>query len=117
MPPGARFEDAPVMVTGAQGFIGSWLAERLVELGATVVVPCRDLHPGTRFHTEGIAERCRLERADVRDYDALVRLLTEYEVRAVFHLAAQPIVGIANRSPLSTYESNVRGTYTLLEAC
>jgi CDP-glucose 4,6-dehydratase len=117
MPPGASFQDATVLVTGAQGFIGSWLAERLVNLGARVVAPCRDLHPGTRFHTDGIAERCSLERADVRDYDTLLRILTEHEVSAVFHLAAQPIVGIANRSPLSTYESNVAGTYTLLEAC
>ncbi len=106
-----------MLVTGAQGFIGSWLAERLVHLGARVVVPCRDLHPGTRFHTEGIAERCVVERTDVRDYDALLRILTEHQVKAVFHLAAQPIVGIANRSPLSTYESNITGTYTLLEAC
>jgi CDP-glucose 4,6-dehydratase len=117
MPPGARFEDATVLVTGAQGFIGSWLAERLLDLGARVVVPWRDLHPGTRFHTEGIADRCHLERADVRDYNALVRILAEHEVTAVFHLAAQPIVGIANRSPLSTYDSNVTGAYTLLEAC
>jgi CDP-glucose 4,6-dehydratase len=117
MRPGDRLQDATVMVTGAQGFIGSWLAERLLELGASVVVPCRDLHPGARFHTEGIAAGCRLERADVRDYEALLRILTEHEVSAVFHLAAQPIVGIANRSPLSTYESNVTGTYTLLEAC
>jgi CDP-glucose 4,6-dehydratase len=117
MPLGTRFEGATVLVTGGQGFIGSWLTERLVDLGAHVVVPCRDLHPGTRFHTERIAERCHVERADVRDYDALLRMLTGHKVRAVFHLAAQSIVGIANRSPLSTFESNVTGTYTLLEAC
>jgi CDP-glucose 4,6-dehydratase len=105
------------MVTGAQGFIGSWLAERLLDLGANVVALCRDIHADSRFHTEGVAERCRLERADVRDADAILRILSEHEVTSIFHLAAQPIVGIANRSPLSTYESNVTGAYTLLEAC
>src|SRR5918999_532634 len=114
---GARLRNATVLVTGAQGFIGSWLAERLLDLGARVVVPCRDVHPERRFRKEGIEERCVLEQADVRDYDALLRILTEHEVQAVFHLAAQPIVGIANRSPLSTWESNVTGTYVLLEAC
>src|SRR5919201_704428 len=115
--PSTRFEDATVMVTGAQGFIGGWLAERLLDLGATVVVPCRDLHPATRFHTEGIADRCELVDADVRDHDALLRALGEHRVTTVFHLAAQPVVGIANRAPLSTYESNVTGTSALLEAC
>ncbi len=117
MPLGERFEGVTVMVTGAQGFIGSWLAERLVNLGAHVVVPCRDIHPAARFNSDGIAERCQIERVDVCDYEALLRILSEHDVSAVFHLAAQPIVGIANRSPLSTFESNVMGTYTLLEAC
>ncbi len=43
--------------------------------------------------------------------------VVEHEIDTVFHLAAQTIVGIANRSPLSTFESNIRGTWTLLEAC
>jgi CDP-glucose 4,6-dehydratase len=117
MQPGDRFDGVSVMVTGGQGFIGSWLAERLVNLGARVVVPCRDIHPAARFHSDRIAEHCQIEHADVCDYAALLRILSEHEVSAVFHLAAQPIVGIANRSPLATYESNVTGTYTLLEAC
>jgi CDP-glucose 4,6-dehydratase len=114
---GDRWLDVAVLVTGAQGFIGCWLAERLLDEGARVVVPRRDVHPASRFLTERIHERCRLVDADIRDYEALVRILDEHGVRAVFHLAAQPIVGIANRSPLSTYESNIRGTFTLLEAC
>jgi len=73
--------------------------------------------PQTRFNTDGIAERCVQVRADLTDYEALARALNEHEIRAVFHLAAQTIVGIANRSPLSTFETNIRGTYTLLEAC
>jgi CDP-glucose 4,6-dehydratase len=107
---------ARVLVTGAQGFIGSWLAERLLEEGAEVVVPLRDVEQRTRFHTDGIEERCTVVQADVCDYGSLLRIIHQYRFKAVFHLAAQAIVGIANRSPLATYESNVRGTYTLLEA-
>ena len=112
-----EYADISVLVTGAQGFIGAWLAQRLLEEGARVVVPRRDVDPRSRFRTEGIEDRCEIVPADVTDYHAVLRLLSEHEVQVVFHLAAQPIVGIANRSPLSTLESNVRGTYTLLEAC
>jgi CDP-glucose 4,6-dehydratase len=104
-------------VTGAQGFIGAWLAERLLAEGAKVVVPRRDFDPESRFRTDGIEERCTVVQADVQDYESMVRILNEHEVDAVFHLAAQTIVGTANRSPLSTFEANVRGTYVLLEAC
>jgi CDP-glucose 4,6-dehydratase len=109
--------DSTVLVTGAQGFIGSWVAQRLLDAGARVVTPIRDVHPNARFHSEGVAGRCILEPADVRDHDAIRDLLRRHEVDSVFHLAAQPIVGIANRSPYSTWESNVAGTYALLEAC
>jgi CDP-glucose 4,6-dehydratase len=111
------YEDKTVLVTGAQGFVGSWLAERLLGAGATVVVPRRDVHPDSRFVREGIDERCHTVQADLDDYDALLRVINEHEAAAVFHLAAQTIVGTANRSPLSTFEANVRGTYNLLEAC
>jgi CDP-glucose 4,6-dehydratase len=104
-------------VTGAQGFIGSWVAERLLDEGARVVVPRRDFDPEARFRTDGIEERCTVVLADIQDYESLVRVLNEHDVDAVFHLAAQTIVGTANRSPLSTFEANIRGTYVLLEAC
>lgn len=109
-------EGDAALVTGAQGFIGSWLAERLLDEGARVVVPRRDFVPDARFRTEGIEERCTVVLADLQDADSLARILNEHEVRAIFHLAAQTIVGTANRSPLSTFEANVRGTYNLLEA-
>jgi CDP-glucose 4,6-dehydratase len=117
MTPGERYKGKRVLVTGAQGFIGCWLAERLLSEGADVVAPCRDVDPTSRFRTEGVEERCQVIRVDVADYRGLLRILKGHAVNAVFHLAAQPIVGQANRSPLSTYESNVRGCYTLLEAC
>jgi CDP-glucose 4,6-dehydratase len=77
----------------------------------------RDVDPESRFIREGVADRCVLARGDLTDYASLARVLNEHEVRHVFHLGAQTIVGTANRSPLSTFESNVRGTYNLLEAC
>ena len=112
-----RYAGASVLVTGAQGFIGSWLAERLLGEGARVVVPRRDVPAESRFRLDGLESRCDVVEADVLDHQALVRIVNEYEVGTVFHLAAQTIVGTANRSPLSTFETNVRGTYNLLEAC
>lgn len=106
-----------VLVTGAQGFIGAWLAEHLLDCGARVVCPRRDLLAQTRFLLEGISGRCDQVDCDLCDYGSVVRVLNEYEISAVFHLAAQTIVNTANRSPLATYESNVRTTYVLLEAC
>ena len=111
------YDGAPVLVTGGQGFIGSWVVERLLDRGARPVVPYRDAPAQSRFRIEGLAERCDVVQADILDYEAIVRVVNEYSVSSVFHLAAQTIVGTANRSPLSTFESNVRGTYNLLEAC
>ena len=112
-----RYRGKSVLVTGAQGFVGGWLAERLLDGGARVVVPRRDVPSEMRFVSEGIDRRCEIVEADITDYESMLRILNEYDVKAVFHLAAQTIVGIANRSPMSTWDSNVRGTYTLLEAC
>jgi CDP-glucose 4,6-dehydratase len=77
----------------------------------------RDADPGARFVTDGIERRCIVALADLGDYEALVRVLNEHEVRTVHHLGAQTIVGTAVRSPLATFDANVRGTYALLEAC
>jgi CDP-glucose 4,6-dehydratase len=82
-----------------------------------VVALRRDFDPASRFRREGIEDRCTIAMADLGDPDALLRVLNEHEVSEVFHLAAQTIVGTANRSPLGTWESNVRGTWCLLEAC
>lgn len=111
-----EWRGASVLVTGAQGFVGCRLAERLLDAGARVVALRRDDHPESRFRRERIDARCDMVQADLVDRDALSRALHEHEVRAVFHLAAQTQVGIANRSPFSTWEANIRGTYSLLEA-
>lgn len=105
-----------VFVTGADGFIGSWLTERLVNEGAEVVILKRDRPAFSRLRFEAIEDRCTVANGDLSDHTSLQRVLNEYGVNRVFHLAAQAIVEVANRSPLSTFETNVRGTYNLLEA-
>jgi CDP-glucose 4,6-dehydratase len=112
-----RYDRRTALVTGAQGFIGSWLSERLLDEGARVVALRRDVPALSRFTLDGIDERCDIVQGDLHDFESLLRILNEHDVNMVFHLAAQTIVGTANRSPLSTFETNVRGTYTLLEAC
>ena len=87
-----------------RGSSGAWLAERLLDAGARVVVLRRDVPADSRFRIEGIEQRCDVVLGDLIDYEALLRVLNEYDVTAVFHLAAQTIVGTANRSPLSTWE-------------
>ena len=96
-----------VLVTGAQGFVGSWLTERLLDEGARVVALRRDVEPGSRFRSEAIEDRCVIAQADLVDYEAMMRVLNEHDVTAVFHLAAQTIVGTANRAPLSTFDTNM----------
>jgi CDP-glucose 4,6-dehydratase len=106
-----------VLFTGAQGFIGSWVAERLLDEGAEVLVLERPPAEPSRFRLRGLHERCTAVAADLLDPASLHRVLEERGVEAVFHLAASAIVGSATTSPLSTYEVNVRGTWNLLEAC
>lgn len=109
--------DRPVMVTGASGFLGGWLVKHLLQAGADVICPVRDWVPGAQLNREGLTEKVNLVHGDITDQALLERVLGEYEAKTVFHLAAQTIVTIANRNPVSTFESNIRGTYCLLEAC
>jgi len=105
-----------VFVSGATGLLGSWMTEELLARGARVTILMRDWVPDSRAVTAGLLERCRVVRGDLEDLAVVMRALNEYEVDTVFHLGAQTIVGTAARSPLSTFESNIRGTWTLLEA-
>ena len=106
-----------VFITGCSGFLGYWLTERLVEQGAHVVGLVRDSVPQSSLYRYKLNERISVVRGSVEDYPLLERILNEYEIDTVFHLAAQTIVEIANRSPLSTFEANIKGTWNLLEAC
>jgi len=111
------WRDRPTFVTGATGLVGSWLVERLLAAGADVVCLVRDWSPSSRLATSGDLERVKVVRGDVCDQAVLERALGEYEIDTVIHLAAQTIVGIANRNPISTFEANIQGTWALLEAC
>jgi len=116
-PDRAFWRDRPVLVTGATGLLGSWLTEALGLCGAQVVALVRDDVPASRLWSSGTGARVNVVRGCVEDQALVERVLGEYEVEAVFHLAAQTIVGIANRNPVSTFESNIRGTWCVLEAC
>ncbi len=111
------WRDRPTLVTGATGLLGSWLTRSLTESGADVVCLVRDWVPQSELVRSKTLERVKMVRGDVRDRDLIERVLGEYEVDVVFHLAAQTIVGIANLNPVSTFESNIQGTWNLLEAC
>lgn len=97
--------------------MGSWLVRRLVESGADVVCLVRDWVPQSEIVRARMLEKVRVVRGDVCDQALMERVLGEYEIDTVIHLAAQTIVGIANRNPVSTFESNIKGTWALLEAC
>jgi len=110
------WQDRPTFVTGATGLLGGWLVRRLLEHDAEIVCLVRDWVPQSELVRQKLIEQVRVVRGDVRDLAVLERVLGEYEIDTVFHLAAQPIVGIANRNPLSTLETNIQGTWALLEA-
>lgn len=104
-------------VTGATGFVGANLVAELVAQGAKVVCLQRDETEPNSLDLLGLRDRVTVIRGSVDDPPLMSRVLNEYEIDAVFHLAAQALVGAANRSPVSTFESNIRGTYLLLDAC
>jgi CDP-glucose 4,6-dehydratase len=111
------WRDRPTLVTGATGLVGGWLVKSLVAAGADVVCLIRDWVPDCELVRSGHLDRVKVVRGDVTDQAMLERALGEYEVDTVIHLAAQTIVGIANRNPVSTFEANIAGTWCLLEAC
>lgn len=113
----AFWQDRPTFVTGATGLVGSTLVAALSRSGADVVCLVRDWVPQSEVVRAGLLERVKVVRGDVRDQALIERALGEHEIDTVFHLAAQTIVGIANRNPVSTFETNVQGTWALLEAC
>lgn len=111
------WKNRTAFVTGATGFVGAHIVRFLVERGARVVCLQRDAVRANSLDVFDLRRRVTVIQGAVEDYELMVRILNEYETEAVFHLAAQALVGAANRSPLSTFESNIRGTYCLLEAC
>ncbi len=114
---GGDWRRSRVFVTGASGLLGSALVPELIARGADVTVLLRDWVPASRLLQPDLASRVNVVGGDLLDVPLLMRALNEYEIDTVFHLGAQTIVGTAARSPLSTFESNVRGTWNLLESC
>jgi len=112
----AFWQDRPTFVTGGTGLVGSWLVKRLVEAGADVVCLIRDWIPQSELVRNGAINHVKTVRGDICDQGLMERVLGEYEIDTVIHLAAQTIVGIANRNPVATFEANIQGTWVLLEA-
>ena len=111
------WRDRHVFVTGATGFLGSWLTQALVDDGARVTILYRDIVPQSLLAHSGYLEKVTIVRGALEDYPTIERALGEYEIDTVFHVGAQAIVEIANRNPLSTFETNIKGTWNVLEAC
>ncbi len=111
------WKERRVLVTGCTGFLGWWLTSALVERGARVVGLVRDQVPSSPFYLNGLADQVNVVRGTIEDYGTVERTINEYDVDTVFHLAAQAIVGVAHRNPMSTFETNIKGTWVMLEAC
>jgi CDP-glucose 4,6-dehydratase len=105
------------LVTGARGFAASWLAKALLESGAEVTSLDREGSSPTGLDLQGIADEVNDVVGDLRDGDAVLDLLRSNSIDSVFHLAAQAIVGDANASPIPTFQTNIEGTWVVLEAC
>jgi CDP-glucose 4,6-dehydratase len=110
------WRDRPVLVTGCTGMLGAWLVRALLERSANIIGLVRDGVPQSQLVLSGDYQRIKTVRGDVTDIALLERVLAEYEIETVMHLAAQTAVPISNRNPLSTFETNIRGTWLLLEA-
>lgn len=106
-----------VFVTGASGFLGGWTVKMLLELGANVVCLIKDEVEKSDFYQSGLERKTTLVHGALENYETLERALNEYDINMVLHLAAQTQVTVANRNPLSTFESNIKGSWCLLEAC
>ncbi len=111
------WRDRSVLVTGCTGLLGNWLVAELLERGALVTGLVRDLVPQSRLYAGEWYRQINIVRGCVEDLSTVERTINEYEVDTVFHLAAQTIVGVANREPLATFETNIKGTWNILEAC
>ena len=115
--PADSWHERRVLVTGATGLVGAWLVQELLQRSACVIALIRDSDPQSELFRSGDIDRISVVSGTLDDFWTLERLLNEHEPDTVFHLAAQPIVDVAYRFPKQTFESNVRGTYQLLEAC
>ncbi len=111
------WKDRSVFVTGASGLLGGWLVDALVAQGSSVTILQRDQLPNSLLVSQELDKKITIVSGDLCDFKSLQRILNEFDIDTVFHLGAQAIVGYAQRSPLSTFHSNIEGTWNLLESC
>jgi len=111
------WKDKNVLITGCTGFVGSWLTDSLIKKGANVVGLVRDILPHSLLYMNGAINRMNVVYGSLKDYHLIERVLVEYDIDTIFHLAAQALVGVANKSPVNTFKSNILGTWNILEAC
>ena len=107
----------PVLITGATGLVGGHVVDALLKRDASITALVRDFVPFSRFYSEGMSQRCNCVEGSVTDQALLERVIGENEIAVVLHLAAQTIVPTAHKNPVSTWDTNIRGSYALLEAC
>ena len=115
--PASFWKGRAVLVTGAAGLVGSWLVSELVSLNCQVVAFIHRPDPQSNLYRSGVYKRTSVVQNDLENFESVAGTISKFDIDTVFHLAAQPIVGVAYRSPLITFESNIRGTYNVLEAC
>lgn len=113
----SHWQDREVLVTGATGFLGTWMTHELVRRGARVVALVRDWNGASNFARMGLDKQITVVHGDLVEPSLLERVLARHAIKSVVHLAAEAIVGAAQKSPITTYISNIEGTWTLLEAC
>jgi CDP-glucose 4,6-dehydratase len=104
-----------VLVTGATGMVGSALTRRLIDLGANVVAFVADIDPHSELYRSGTHEFVSVVNGRLEDVGAVERAVVGHDVDMIFHLGAQTIVSTAHRSPRATFESNVQGTWNVLD--
>jgi len=112
-----NWEGKKILVTGATGMIGSWLVKELIKRESMVVALIRDIDYQTEFYRSGDYLQTTIVNGSLENFSTIERTINEFEIDTVFHLGAQTIVEAAYREPLQTFESNIRGTYHILEAC
>lgn len=111
-----RLTNQRILVTGGTGFVGSHVVEALVQLGAQVVVPYRTINPYSYFSYQALQEKVLMVGCDINDAQRVFDIVNRYEIKTIFHLAAQPIVTTAYHNPQETLQTNIMGTVNILEA-
>ena len=105
-----------VLITGIDGFIGSNLAISLLKNNANVIGLVRDKTPKSNLNISGIEPKIVIVQGVLENTQLLERIITKYNINYIFHLGAQSLVSLAYKSPSSTFESNIMGTWSLLES-